>query len=115
MGHGQLAQPITDARVHRRLELGPGGDVQGTHSLCQYPVGARCHALSTYPGSHVGDAGRAAHEGVGAVADGAVDGRIGRVARVVDARPPAAGEGVALPPVNLAYHASAELNILCES
>ena len=94
MGHGQLTQPITDARVYRRLELGPGGDVQGTNSFCQYPVGARRHALQYVVGATRGDAGRAAHEGIGAVADGAVDGRKGRVARVVDARPPAIGEGV---------------------
>ena len=77
VGHGQLAQPIADARVHRRLELGPGGDVQGTHSFCQYPVGARRHALQYVVGATRGDAGRAAHEGVGAGADGAVEGRQG--------------------------------------
>ena len=63
---------------------------------------------STYPVSHVGTQDVAAHEGIGAVADGAVEGRQGRVARVVVARPPATGEGVSVPPVNLAFHASAE-------
>ena len=92
-GAWSLAAPIADARVHRRLELGPGGDVRDAHSLRQHPVGARRHALQHVPGVALRDAGRAAHEGVGAVADGAVDGRIGRVARVVDARPPA-GERV---------------------
>ena len=67
----------------------------GMHTaFCQYPVGARRHALQHVPGVARGDAGRAAHEGVGAGADGAVEGRIGRVARVVLARPPATGEGV---------------------
>mmetsp|Transcript_12634 Transcript_12634/g.53334 ORF Transcript_12634/g.53334 Transcript_12634/m.53334 type:complete len:213 (+) Transcript_12634:264-902(+) len=94
VGHGQLAQPIADARVNCYLELGPGGDVQGTQGLSKHPASTRRHALQHVAGVALGDAGRAAREGVGAGADVAVEGRKGRIARVVPARPPAIGKGV---------------------
>ena len=84
---GMPAQPVRgaapvprrhsiQARVHGGLELGAVGKLPNAQShLCQHTVGARCHAPQHVPGVALRDAGRAAHEGVGAVADGAVDGR----------------------------------------
>ena len=71
------------ARVHGRLQLGAIRKRPIAHSLRQHPVGARRHAVQHVPGIARGDAGRAAHEGVGAVADTAKVGWCGRVARVV--------------------------------
>jgi len=74
-------------RLHRRLQLGAIRDRPNARRLFrQHPVGARRHALQHVPGVALGDAGRAAHEGVGAVADVAVEGRVGRVARIVLSR-----------------------------
>jgi len=76
------------AQVHGRLQLGAIGKLPLARSLlCQHTVGTRRHALQHVPGVALWDAGRAAHEGVGAVADVAVEGRGGRVARVVLAHP----------------------------
>ena len=63
--------------------------------------------FSTYPASHVGDAGRAAHEGVGAVADGAVDGRKDAShASSLRVHPLTGDWCESPPPVNLAFHAA---------
>ena len=101
------------AHVHGGLQLGAIGKLPLARSpLCQHRSVHDVTPFSTYPASHVGDAGRAAHEGVGAVADGAVDGRKDASHALSLRVHPRPGRVWSPPPVNLAFHAAAEKNII---
>ena len=74
-------------RVHRSLERGPGRERGGARRPRKHPVAARGPALDVIAIVAHRRARFTAREGVGAVADAAVEGRGGRVARVVFANP----------------------------